>query len=62
MKKVVKEFRELVKADKIKEAEALMPDVYKAIDKAQKRGVIKKNSAARKKSRLSAFLTRSKNK
>ena len=29
---------------------------YQAIDKAAKRGVIKKNTAARKKSRLSKFL------
>ncbi|MCF7815897.1 MAG: 30S ribosomal protein S20, partial [Candidatus Pacebacteria bacterium] len=40
----------------LKEAEALMPTVYKAIDKAEKRGVIKKNTAARKKSRLTIQL------
>lgn len=32
---------------------------YQAIDKALKRGVIKKNTAARKKSRLAQFLKRS---
>ncbi len=32
---------------------------YQAIDKALKRGVIKKNTAARKKSRLSAMLKKS---
>jgi small subunit ribosomal protein S20 len=32
---------------------------YKAIDKALKRGVIKKNTAARKKSRLVKFLKKS---
>ena len=31
---------------------------YKAIDKAAKRGVIKKNTAARKKSRLAKFLSK----
>ena len=30
----------------------MLPTAYKAIDKAMKRGVIKKNTAARKKSRL----------
>ena len=33
---------------------------YQAIDKAMKRGVIKKNTAARKKARLAAFLKRTK--
>ena len=32
---------------------------YQAIDKALKRGIIKKNAAARKKSRLSALLRKS---
>lgn len=36
-------------ADKAKE---LLPKAYKAIDKAAKRGVIKDNTASRKKSRL----------
>lgn len=31
---------------------------YKAIDKAAKKGVIKKNAAARKKSRLAKFLSK----
>ena len=31
---------------------AKLPDAYQAIDKALKRGVIKKNTAARMKSRL----------
>jgi ribosomal protein S20 len=36
-----------------------MPTAYKAIDKAAKRGVIKPNTAARKKSRLAALIKRS---
>ncbi len=43
------------------EAEKLLPAAYKAIDKAAKRGVIKKNTAARKKSRLTAALRRAAN-
>lgn len=37
-------------------AEKLLPSVYSAIDKAKKRGVIKSNTAARKKSRLAVAL------
>ncbi len=40
------------------DAEKLIPTVYKAIDKAAKRGVISKNTASRKKSRLVARLRR----
>lgn len=43
---------------KAEQLEALKA-AYKAIDKAMKRGVIKKNTAARKKSRLTAFLKKS---
>lgn len=35
-------------------AEEKLPSVYKAIDKAAKRGVIKKNTASRKKSRIAS--------
>jgi small subunit ribosomal protein S20 len=52
MKSLVKQIRELVRAKKKEEALKLLPQVYKAIDKAAKRGVIKKNTASRKKSRL----------
>lgn len=55
----VKQFKKLVTAKKIKEAEQLLPKAYQAIDKAAKRGVIKANNAARKKSRLVALLRRS---
>ena len=41
-------------------AEKLLPTAYKAIDKAMKRGVIKKNTAARKKSRLALAIKRAK--
>lgn len=60
MKKAVKGFREMVGEGKIKEAEKEIPSVYKAIDKAQKRGIIKKNTADRKKSRLVSFLNKEK--
>lgn len=56
MHDVVKEIRELAGGGKRKEAEALMPKAQKVIDKAAKRGVIKANTAARKKSRLVALV------
>ncbi len=52
MKKAVKEINGLLKEGKKKEAVKLLPQVYKIIDKAAKRGIIKKNTASRKKSRL----------
>jgi small subunit ribosomal protein S20 len=49
----------LLKKD-IAGAEKLLPSAYKAIDKAMKRGVIKKNTSARKKSRLALAIKRAK--
>ncbi len=52
----VKDFKTNLTKGALTEAKALIPSVYKAIDKAEKRGVIKKNTAARKKSRLMAMV------
>ncbi|OGG40856.1 hypothetical protein A2118_01665 [Candidatus Kaiserbacteria bacterium GWA2_50_9] len=41
-------------------AEKLLPMAYKAIDKAKKRGIIKANTADRKKARLAAAIKRTK--
>lgn len=41
------------------EQNSALSSAYKAIDKAAKRGVIKKNTAARKKSRLSKAIKKS---
>ncbi len=54
----VAEARKTSGAGKEKQMEALKA-AYQAIDKAMKRGVIKKNTAARKKSRLAALLKKS---
>ena len=58
MKDAVKNLRSLVTDKKKDEAMALLPKAYKALDKAAKRGVIKKNTASRTKSRLSAAIKR----
>jgi len=60
MKDVVKEVQKAVVAGDAKKAQELLPKAYKAIDKAAKRGVIKENTASRKKSRLSAEIVRAK--
>ena len=56
IKKLVKEARALVLAKKMAEAKKLLPDIYKAFDKAAKVGVIKKNNASRHKSRLTRLI------
>jgi ribosomal protein S20 len=52
----VKSVKKLVKEGKIKEANALLPKAYKALDKAAKAHTIKGGSADRKKSRLNAMV------
>lgn len=54
----MKKFRKLVAEKNIKEAQALVPSLYKALDKGAKRNYIKKNAAARYKSRIAAALAR----
>lgn len=56
MNDVVKTIRKNLKDGDAVAAEAALPTAYKAIDKAAKRGVIKENTAARKKSRLVAAI------
>lgn len=57
-KKVLKQIRRHLAAKKIKEAEALVPQAYKALDKAAKTGVLKPNAAARRKSRLMTWIAK----
>lgn len=58
MKDLVKELKSLVLQKKIEEAKNLLPKVYQILDKTAKVGIIKKNNAARKKSRLTKFVQR----
>lgn len=60
MNEVIKEVRTLIGGGKADEAKQMLPQAYKAIDKAAKRGVIKDNTASRKKSRLAAAIKRGK--
>ncbi|MFZ3011565.1 MAG: 30S ribosomal protein S20 [Minisyncoccia bacterium] len=52
MKEIIKKIEKIAKTDKA-EALKMLSGAYQVIDKAAKRGVIKKNNAANKKSRLS---------
>lgn len=54
----VKKVKKLIVAKKVKEAEALLPAAFQAIDKACKTNLIHKNTAARKKSRLAKMLAK----
>ena len=56
LKQAVKEFRKLVAAQKMDEANAMLPKVYKLADKTMKTNVIKRNKARRVKSRLAKLL------
>jgi small subunit ribosomal protein S20 len=56
MREVVKSVRKTVTTGDVAGAKAILPKAYAAIDKAAKRGVIKANTAARKKSRLVAAI------
>jgi small subunit ribosomal protein S20 len=50
----IKETKENIAAGKVAEAQELLKRAIKALDKAAQKKVIKKNTAARKKSRLNA--------
>lgn len=56
IKKLVKQAHTLVLAKKLSEAKKLLPNIYTALDKAAKVGVIKKNNASRRKSRLTKLI------
>lgn len=58
IKSLIKEVRSLVSAQKIEEAKRLLPQLYKSLDKAAKVGVIKKNTASRKKSRITKLINK----
>jgi small subunit ribosomal protein S20 len=52
LKILLKEVKLLISQKKTDEAKKLLPKVYKILDKSAKVGLIKKNTASRKKSRI----------
>lgn len=57
----LRELKKLVKEKKAKEATNALSKVYQALDKAAKGNTISKNTASRKKSRLSAMVKKNLN-
>ena len=60
IKNAVKKLKKFIAEKKTEEARKFMSVAGKAIDKAAKTGFLKKNTASRKKSRLSALIKKSK--
>lgn len=60
MKEATKDFTNKLEAEDVTGAEELLSTVYEKIDKANKKGIIKDNTAARKKSRFSRMLKEAK--
>jgi len=60
MKDTTKSLNKALAAKDVAAAEKLLVSAYKTIDKAKKRGVIKSNTAARKKSRLALAIKKAK--
>ena len=58
IKDLIKKARILVVQKKINEAKALLPQIYKTLDKAAKVNIIKKNAASRKKSRITKLVSK----
>lgn len=59
VKALFKQIKKLIEKDQLNEAKSLVPKLYKAIDKAAKTGVLKKNTASRRKA-LAARMTKAK--
>ena len=60
LRTAVKKFRTLIEAKDVNGAEAGLPALHSVIDRAVTKGILHKNSAARKKSRLTASLRKAK--
>lgn len=56
IKQTLKEAKTFVLQKKYKEAKELLPKIYEILDKSAKVGVIKKNTASRKKSRMAKMV------
>ena len=59
MRDLIKQVRALVTEKKTEEAKKLLPQIYKILDKTAKVGIIKKNTAGRKKSRITKLVNKS---
>lgn len=57
-KEAIKQIKKLIINKEKQKAEEMLPFVYKKIDKMAKKGIIKKNNSARKKSRLTKAINK----
>ncbi|MEA3295620.1 MAG: 30S ribosomal protein S20 [Patescibacteria group bacterium] len=55
-KDIIKNVKSLIAENKIEQANNLLSQLYKALDKSAKTNVIKKNTASRKKSRITKMI------
>lgn len=55
-------FRKFIEAGEVKEAEGMIPELYKKLDKMAQKNIFKKNKSSRLKSRLVATLKRAQTK
>jgi small subunit ribosomal protein S20 len=58
IKRAVRRYEDLLKEEKPEEAEKALEQVYKVLDKAAKKYVIKEGNASRRKSRLASKLNK----
>jgi len=58
VKDLVKEVRVLISQNKKAEAKKLLSQIYKTLDKTAKTGLIKKNNASRRKSRITKAINK----
>ncbi len=56
IKSLLKEAKAFIIEKKNKEAQEILPKVYQILDKAAKVGILKKNTASRKKSRITKMI------
>lgn len=56
----MKKTRQLIAAGQLEEAEAMAQQAYSALDRAAQKGVLHKNNASRRKSRLAKQLNQAK--
>ncbi len=58
IKDLLKKVNNLIAQGKRKEAEKLLPQIYKTLDKTAKTGIVKKNNISRKKSRITKAINK----
>ncbi len=58
VKDLIKKVNNLITQGKREEAKKLLPQIYKTLDKTAKTGIVKKNNASRRKSRISKAINK----